>query len=274
MNDVFFHDDNSLKKNVIKYIICLIPLYCYGIYKNGIVLYMKGLISFFSIFKLLLFLFGGLIIYVITNIILKKKINFDLLFLSLFVIPLFLPFNTNIFLYLIVMFIFLLFRKYYNLALIILIFSSFGNFVNLGESLGIYSFNVWDLLCGRNRSGLGSSSIILGFIIMFFLNFTNNYKLSISLSGLIIFFILAIIFREYSFLVNGNAILSLIFIAPWSNLSPMERNTKIIYGFIIGILGFIFMCFFNVYYGMILSISIISVIYQLNLKFKFLKKIS
>ena len=208
------------------------------------------------------------------DIILKKKINFDLLFLSLFVIPLFSPFNTNIFLYLIVMFIFLLFRKYYNLALIILIFSSFGNFVNPGESLGIYSFNIWDLLCGRNISGLGSSSILLGFIIMFFLNFTNNYKLSISLSGLIIFFILAIIFREYYFLVNGNAILSLIFIAPWSNLSPMLRNTKIIYGFIIGILGFIFMYFVNIYYGMILSISIISVIYQLNLKFKFLKKIS
>ena len=201
MNDVFFHDGNSLKKNVIKYIICLIPLYCYGIYKNGIVLYMKDLISFLAIFKFLLFLLGGLIIYVITNIILKKKINFDLLFLSLFVIPLFLPFNTNIFLYLIVMFIFLLFRKYYNLALIILIFSSFGNFVNPGESLGIYSFNIWDLLCGRNISGLGSS-------------------------------------------------------------------------FIVGILGFIFMCFVNIYYGMILSISIISVIYQLNLKFKFLKKIS
>ena len=39
----------------------------------------------------------------------------------------------------------------------------------------------------------------------------------------------------------------------------------IIYGLLIGILGFIFMKILNPYYGMVLSVSIISIIYEILL---------
>mgnify|MGYP001308018803 CR=1 FL=1 len=96
--------------------------------KNGIVLYNKDYISFLSMFKIFYLLILSLISYFLTNKILKKKINFDLVFLSLFIIPLFMPYHINIILYFLIISISLLFRKYYNVALIILILSLFNNF--------------------------------------------------------------------------------------------------------------------------------------------------
>jgi len=95
--EVFIHSKNSLKKNVINYIILLIPLYIYGIYKNGIILYTKDLINIFSIFKLLYLLIIGIVGYILKNIIFKKKVHLDYEFLSLFIIPLFMPYNINYF---------------------------------------------------------------------------------------------------------------------------------------------------------------------------------
>lgn len=267
--DVFFHNKDNLKKDIIKNIICLVPLYLYAIYKNGIILYNKNLINFFLIFKIVYFLILTLLAYILTNKILKKKITFDLTLLSLFVIPLFLPFNTNPLVYFLIMFLFLLFRKYYNIAVVILIFSLLKNFSNPAEISNIYSFTIMDLLWGRNIGGIGSTSIIIGILIAIILTFTNNYKYLISASGISIFVILSLIFKEYSFLTSGNAILSLLLISNWSNKSPMLKKSMLIYGLAIGILGFIFMRFINVYYGMILSIAIASIIYNQFLSKKF-----
>ena len=49
--NVYLHDKNDLKKNIIKYIICLLSLYLYGFYKNGILLYSKDYVSFLEMFK-------------------------------------------------------------------------------------------------------------------------------------------------------------------------------------------------------------------------------
>ena len=77
----------------------------------------------------------------------------------------------------------------------------------------------------------------------------------------IIFIILSILFKDYSFLTSGNAYLSLIFLAPWSDKSPYLKKYMLIYGALIGVLGFIFMHFINQYYGMVLAITIINIIY-------------
>ena len=181
--NVYFHEKLDLKKYIIRYIICLIPLYLYGFYKNGIVLYNKDYISFLSMFKIFYLLILSLISYFLTNKILKKKINFDLVFLSLFIIPLFMPYHINIILYFLIIFISLLFRKYYNVALIILILSLFSNFLNPAEEANIYAFSTWDLLWGRNIGGIGSTSIILGILISIILIFTNNYKYLVEIVG-------------------------------------------------------------------------------------------
>ena len=190
--NVFLHNKNNLKKNIISYILALIPLYLYGFYKNGIILYNKDYVSLFGMFKIFYLLIINVLLYFITNKILKKNISFDLIFLSLFIIPLFMPFNINILVYILVMFLGLLFRKYYNVSLIILILSIFFSFLNPAEVDNIYAFNAWDLLFGRNIGGLASTSIVIGIIIAIYLSLTNNYKYLITLSGVIIFILLSI----------------------------------------------------------------------------------
>ena len=88
------------------------------------------------------------------------------------------------FLYFLIISISLLFRKYYNVALIILILSLFNNFENFVDEANIYAFSTWDLLWGRNIGGIGSTSIILGILIGIILIFTNNYKYLVVIGGL------------------------------------------------------------------------------------------
>lgn len=266
--NVYFHEKLDLKKYIIRYIICLIPLYLYGFYKNGIVLYNKDYISFLSMFKIFYLLILSLISYFLTNKILKKKINFDLVFLSLFIIPLFMPYHINIILYFLIIFISLLFRKYYNVALIILILSLFNNFKNPAEEANIYAFSTWDLLWGRNIGGIGSTSIILGILIGIILIFTNNYKYLVVIGGLLSFIIISIIFKDYNYLTNGNAILTILFVASIPNKSPVLKKYMFIYGLLIGIIGIILMKYLNPYYGMVLSITIINIIYNVAEKKK------
>ena len=152
-------------------------------------------------------------------------------------------------------------RTYIKELIVILILSIFFSFLNPAEADNIYAFNTWDLLFGRNIGGLASTSIVIGILIAIYLSLTNNYKYLITLSGVIIFIILSILFKDYSFLTSGNAYLSLIFLAPWSNKSPYLKKYMLIYGALIGFLGFIFMHFINQYYGMVLAITIINIIY-------------
>lgn len=262
---VYLHDKNDLKKNVIKYIICLLPLYLYGFYKNGILLYSKDYISFFGMFKIVYLLILSVGTYFLTNKILKKEFRFDLTFLSLFLIPLFMPLSINLFVYFGILFIFLLFRKHYNVALVILVLSFFGKFDSPLDDTGLYAFSTWDYLWGRNIGGIASTSIVLGIIIAIVLTFTNNYKYLISIFGLLSFSILSILFKDYTFLLNGNAILTILFIATIPDKSPVLKKNMMIYGLLIGIIGFVFMKALNPYYGMVLSATTISIIYDILL---------
>ena len=70
--NVFLHNKNNLKKIIISYILALIPLYLYGFYKNGIILYNKDYISLFGMFKIFYLLIINVLLYFITNKILKN----------------------------------------------------------------------------------------------------------------------------------------------------------------------------------------------------------
>lgn len=267
--NVYLHDKNDLKMNVIKYILCLIPLYIYGLYKNGILLYSREYISFVSIFKIIYLVLLSVIAYFLTNKILKKKVRFDLTFLSLFLIPLFVPRSINLLVYFVVMFLVLLFRRYYNVAFIIFILSLLGKFTTVADNVDVYAFSTWDLLWGRNIGGIGSTSIVLGVVIALVLAFINNYKYLISLSGIVCFAAFSILFKDCSFLMNGNAILTILFIASLPDKSPVLKKYMVFYGALIGILGFLLMKVVNPYYGMVLGVAIISIIYE----YCFVKKI-
>lgn len=276
--EVFIHSKNSLKKNVINYIILLIPLYIYGIYKNGILLYQKSLIPFFDIFKIIYLLFIGLIAYLAKTIILKRKFHLDLEFLSIFIIPLFMPISTNYFFYFLGVFLSLIIIEFLSkrfifnsvafsklfIVLLLAIFTYYS-YLNYAEELGIYSLTTWDLLWGRNIGGLGSTSIILGIIVMIILTITNNYKFEVAISALIGYLFLSLILDK-SLLLNGSNILAIILVAPDSISSPISKNLKLIYGLVIGILA-VLLCFaISPYEGVFISILICSIIYEIICK--------
>lgn len=275
--EVYLHSKDDLKKNVYKYIITLIPLYIYAIYKNGFLLYQKQMISFFAMFKIIYLLFIGIVCYILVCLILKKKLKLDLDFLSLFIIPLFMPPGINLLVYAISIFFSLLFvniiSKYFNfnhiafikliIILCLVIMHKYSYHNNL-ELLNIYAFNTGDLLMGRNIGGIGSTSIILGIIIMIILSLTNNYKILISLSGLIGFFLSTYLLGDP--LINSSSILSIILVSTDSKSSPTQNKYMIIYGLLIGILGSIFNHFNLFYEGMFISILGVSVIFEIITK--------
>ncbi len=259
---MYIHDKNDLKSYVIKYIICLLPLYIYGFYKNGILLYINDYSDILGMFKIFYLVILSVLAYFITNKILKKEFRFDLIFLSLFLLPLFCPYNINLLVYFAVVFICLLLRKFYNVSLLIVFLSLLASFSVDIDNTSKYFFTTWDLLWGRNIGGIGSTSIVLGLTIFIVLSLINNHKYFVSISGLFSLIILSIVFKEYTFLTNGNIILTLLFIASITDKSPVLKKNMVFYGLVIGALGFILCKFVSPYYGMALSTCIVSMVYE------------
>ena len=96
---VFLHTKEDVSIIVKKYIICLLPLIIYGIYKNGFLLYSRNLIPFFEIFKIVYLLLISLGIYLIINNLILKKSFYSLDLVFMLIIPLFMPQNINIIIY-------------------------------------------------------------------------------------------------------------------------------------------------------------------------------
>lgn len=279
MNRIYINSKITIDKYVLRYIYGLIPLIIYGIYKNGILLYNLNLINFLEIFKILYLLIISLIIYTIYCLIFKKKIKLNLEVLNILIIPLFMPPSVNILIYTITLFIGLILNHYlskvlkYNnttfmilfILLFLIIFKNY-NYLNLAEATKSYSFSFLDLLFGRNTAGIASSSIIIGLLLIIYFSIFTIYKKEITLSSIISFILLIGLLNNFNIvnILNGNAILSLILIAPDMLSTPIKRNEKIIYGIIIGLLSAIFSQYIDNYCGSIIAILLISIIYKLN----------
>lgn len=279
MNRIYINSKITIDKYILRYIYGLIPLIIYGIYKNGILLYNLNLINFLEIFKILYLLIISLIIYTIYCLIFKKKIKLNLEVLNILIIPLFMPPSVNILIYTITLFIGLIINHYlskvlkYNnttfmilfILLFLIIFKNY-NYLNLAEATKSYSFSFLDLLFGRNTAGIASSSIIIGLLLIIYFSIFTIYKKEITLSSIISFILLIGLLNNFNIvnILNGNAILSLILIAPDMLSTPIKRNEKIIYGIIIGLLSAIFTQYVDNYCGSIIAILLISIIYKLN----------
>lgn len=277
MNRIYINSKITIDKYILRYIYGLIPLIIYGIYKNGILLYNLNLINFLEIFKILYLLIISLIIYTIYCLIFKKKIKLNLEVLNILIIPLFVPPSVNILIYTITLFIGLIINHYlskvlkYNnttfmllfILLFLIIFKNY-NYLNLAEATKSYSFSFLDLLFGRNTAGIASSSIIIGLLLIIYFSIFTIYKKEITLSSIISFILLIGLLNNFNIvnILNGNAILSLILIAPDMLSTPIKRNEKIIYGIIIGLLSALLTQYVDNYCGSIIAILLISIIYN------------
>ena len=278
MNKVYIHSKNSVKRIIMIFILSLIPIILYGIYKNGLLIYQKDLINILYIFKLLYLIILSVLIYFIIHVIWKKKQLWSIEILIPFIIPLFMPPLVNILLYLIgfilgFTLINVIPNKFnynkltliYLLIMIILLIFKNTSYLNLLEQNEIYSFNIWDLLWGRNIGGLATTNIILALFIIVINSVFSSYKKNIAIIAIFSFCLLTLFINSFNVtsIINGNAIISFILIATDLPSSPVTKNGMIICGLLIGVLSSI-LCRYGLYYeGAIISIFIISILYPL-----------
>jgi len=247
---------------VIQNIYLLIPLILYGVFKNGYLVYEKGLISFISIFKPIYLVLIGLIIKISIDLIRYKKIKLDYNFIYVILVGMIMPYNINILIYFIsfiILYILTLFLEkylkfnkvcfiYLIIVLINFIFNDF-TFKSILEENYSYSFSFLDLLMGRSIGGIASTSVL--FSLMGYIVLINNfyYKKDIPFVINITYLILAIIYfvitSNSAFLLNGDLIFASIFISSLPEFSPYKNTNQILYSVLIGIISFVVAITFN-----------------------------
>lgn len=270
---VFLHTKENISIIVKKYLLCLLPLIIYGIYKNGYLLYSRNLISFPEIFKIVYLLLISFCVYLIINKLIFKKSFWSLDLVFILVIPLFMPSNINIVIYTLGLFMSYLLAsilgkklKFNKMAFcklfIILLLVLFSNYtyLNSGEALNIYSLNLWDNLWGRNIGGIATSNIILGLIILIIFCLTNMYKKSVAISSLLTFLILTLILNDFNIniITYSTPILGIILLNIDTTSTPVTKKAMIIYGTMHGILTSILTTYLNLNEGVFISTLFLS----------------
>ncbi|MEG0794558.1 MAG: RnfABCDGE type electron transport complex subunit D [Bacilli bacterium] len=277
----YIHEFKSNKKTFFCYIIAIIPLILYGIYKNGILVYQKDLIGLGGIFKILLIPLISVLVYELICFIIHKKFTFDsglidVLIVSLFVMP-----TINIFLYagflalgiLLIHFISkkVTFNKMCFLKLFIVlgvILISKYSYLNLAEARFDYSFRAIDLLFGREVGGVFATNIFLGIASFIGFSLSTSYKKIIPVISYIVYFIILlvvmIISKNYdlTILFNANVILAFIFVGADSLSTPYTNKGLLIYSVCLGILTVIFSILTNYFEGVFIAILLLSFIYK------------
>lgn len=252
----------NIKALVIQNLILLIPFILYGVFKNGYLIYERGLINFASIFKPLYLIIISIFIKCIIDLILYRKIKFDYNLLSLVLVAMIMPYNINLLVYTITLLftylISLFLNKKFKLNTVcfiylitVLVNSLMYSFTyqNILESTFNYNFSYFDLLMGRNIGGIASTSIFFCLIIYIYL--TNNiyYKKNIPLAINITYLFLALIFflitKNNNYLLNSELLFGSIFISTLPLSSPYRRLSQIFYGIFIGLVAFIVAVCFN-----------------------------
>ena len=267
----------SVNKLIIENICLLIPLIVYAIYKNGFLIYQKGLINIFGIFKPLYLVIISIIIKTVIDLIKYKKIKIDYNFVYVILISMIMPYNINIILYTITFsilyFLSLIIEKYINLnkvcyisLIIILINFTFNDFTyfNPLEQNYTFKFEFLDYLFGRNIGSISTTSIM--FSLLSFIYLINNYYYKkdipffINITYIILAFIYLFITNNSSYLLNSELIFASIFIAPLPLYSPYKGFNQIIYAISIGIISFIISIISNSILATYIAIFIVSTI--------------
>ncbi|MBR1413868.1 MAG: RnfABCDGE type electron transport complex subunit D [Bacilli bacterium] len=281
MNKPYLHHEIDYKKIILDYLVVLIPLIIYGLYKNGVVLYKEGYISLIKVIYPVLYpLLGGLIGYFINYIFTKKKeLNYNMLYGI--IIGMTVSFNLNIFIFIIILSLILgacqlfeikfdfnkmcLIRLLTVIALLVLNKYSYANPLELSDK---YSYSYFDVLFGRGVSGICISNTFISILAYIYLSFNNFYKKDIPLMIIATYTICGLIYfaisNEYKPLLNelttGTLVFASVFIATDSINSPYKKYSKILYSVLIGLLSFLFTRLINSHEGIYLAILLVSFI--------------
>ena len=286
------------KKIIILYYLNIFILTFYSLYKNGILLYNKGLINFKYIFKpLLLVLIAILFTYIVdylylrfikndNNYMIKIKNDYNPIYLA--ILTLCLPVGINIFLFTLIIIIlsflnnFIKQHDFNNIALYKILIILLLLLINKYNYLNVYELNVdtaltsFDMFLGRSIGGLGSTNTML--LLISFIRFVTipSYKKEIPVSAFITSLLLSIVGTLFGFgfiynikeLLNSEFLLAIIFVATIPEYSPIKEKDKIIFGILIGALSFIFNKIFNPFEGVFIAIILANAIFYGQRKLK------
>lgn len=256
-NKIVIHKNISYSKIIFKYFIALIPLILYGLYKNGIILYVNQEIGILGILTPILYPVLGMFAGLLVNFIKNKKLIFDLMVLNGFLVGMLVPINTNLIIFSVLTFGFLyvstlIQNKFkFNVAclikLLIILFLVIINKYNYGNLLEVsssYDFTFMDLLFGRQIGGVCASSFI--WIIIGFIYLLSNYYYKREIPIIAYLSYVAVILCSFIFtndfyltltsLIAATPLFGFVFLAPISEYSPYTNNGKIVYAILLGVL--------------------------------------
>lgn len=266
--------------------LCLIPLILFGLYKNGLQLYRKDLITPILMLKPLIIiamsLAGSFIGTTIREFKSKNKDihkilnNNKIIFLEAIIIALLMPINSSPIILFIAMIIMALFFRRFELNRIALFYIGlevinkiFGmnSFENLYEVSSIVKYNTLDMFLGFASGGICSTSVLLILISLFILMNNKIYKREIPVSSIITYIILVSVFNmikgDYVNILptifSYNVLFIYVFVAPNLYSSSYTEKGKMLSGVVIGVLTFI-LSFFTYYGSAIIACFIVSIL--------------
>ncbi|HQC83747.1 MAG TPA: RnfABCDGE type electron transport complex subunit D [Bacilli bacterium] len=271
-NNVYVRSNRSIQTISLTRMVLLLPMIIYGIYKNGIYLYMHHYCGVMGLFKPIIIIFGGALIGALVNIIYEyifkhsKDSLLSILFSSFhieygLIIGCLMSININVYLYFIILFIGLFISKFVKnrvniMALIFIIIyilqsKMFGGFsyINAYESSKVFSYEFMDYMIGRGVGGIATTHIILLIIALFGMYVTNNNKNHISLVSILTIILLFAFYSIYSnhpfipLIFAYNYLFICSYVATDFVTSCYTVKGTILYGSIVGILlfGFYFL---------------------------------
>lgn len=280
MNQTYIFSKETRNENL--FYLAVAPLFIYGIYKNGYLLYTNKYINLFEVFKVAMYPLISILIGYLIGLIFKNKKSELLKFGVL--AGLVAPFDFNMIAYFSIcigmMFVVALVPnhlKINNIAflctILIILNKVFNNSIifNPMEITNMYKFTLFDLFFGRGASFLYTSSVFWLLISYVILSFIKTYKKNIFIISSITFIVFSFIYmfitktylNNLILLLNGTSFFSFIFIAPINESSPSISNEITIYSILVGLISFILVFIFKVYTGAIITVFALSIIYRI-----------
>jgi len=277
------NDKESAGKIYLNYIIALLPLIIYGVYKNGFILYQRDFISLFQGLAIILIPIASFFIAFIIDFLFARLTKS---FTRNFFLPLYalilcctIPPNIDFLIFLPILVGVLILIKLSELIKIIkfnqialarlLFFAALIIFIRISY-LNLFEQNIpqalefMDMFLGRGHGGIFTTSVFFCLIGYLFLSRSTLYKKEIPLYMIGVYGILTLAFglifgnSEYvwHYIFNNMVFFSAVFIAPEMVSSPYTKKGKIYYGIILGILTFLAVHFINIYEGVFIAIII------------------
>ena len=287
----FFKKNKIFNINLL-YVLSLIPVILFAYWKNGYLMYKHDYMSFFKSTQYIVIPIVILVLSYVFEIyyyvVYKKEENLDNVFNTI------VPFaNTLCYLVcgpvdklyitvpiIIVLDIVLKFldSKYYinQVALFKILLFGFLSIMGMYNNANLYeiatslSFDLSDYFLGRGVGEIGVTcalASILGFVILLF---NKYYKSDISISSVISYALICLVmylvggFKFSELLINtftSGFLFVSIFVASFSNATPIVRSGRILYGICIGVLSAIFINIVNLpilMYVIVLVLGLIS----------------